>query len=466
MRHLRAFGAASLLIEAAMRPLALIALFLLPWQVPAQAQIQGGAGGDSLFIGELITGSCTNNYNLFNNGGVLGCQANGGGGGLTIGTTTITSGTNGRVLYDNSGVLGELAVTGSGSAVLATSPTMSGVTVTGSFTATGLVTNADLANAATTVNGQTCTLGSTCTVAAAAGTLTGTTLASNVVTSSLTSLAAYTAPSAAIGGCTIGSDILCITGTATFSNNVNGPQTFNISNASAGASNQTRYIITNDVGHLAQFVLTGSNAAFGAPYSADGVLHSTNGTGGILFLTTDSGSGATIRFSSQASGTNQMTIGALGATIGGTLTVSGIASDATHTTATVCEDTTTHLFLSGSGTLGVCLGTSGKQFKTSFQPMKAGIDDIMRINLQSYRYLPGYGDGGLRLQYGPTAQDVEAVLPDIVGHNSSGETINYDYGALFMISIRALQQIKIENDELRNDIKRLAEAEAKLPKEN
>lgn len=40
----------------------------------------------------------------------------------------------------------------------------------------------------TTVNGTTCTLGSTCTVTAAAGTLTGTTLNSTVVTSSLTAL--------------------------------------------------------------------------------------------------------------------------------------------------------------------------------------------------------------------------------------------------------------------------------------
>ena len=107
---------------------------------------------------------------------------------LVSGTTPISGGVSGSVLYDNAGVLDELAVTGSGNAVLATSPSVSGLTVTGSLTATGFVTNADLANAATTVNGQTCTLGSTCTAAAAAGTLTGTTLASNVVTSSLTTV--------------------------------------------------------------------------------------------------------------------------------------------------------------------------------------------------------------------------------------------------------------------------------------
>lgn len=78
----------------------------------------------------------------------------------------------------NSFLINGLAVTantGTGSVVRATSPTMSGVTVTGSFTATGLVTNADLVNSATTVNGQTCTLGSTCTITAAAITV-GTTI--------------------------------------------------------------------------------------------------------------------------------------------------------------------------------------------------------------------------------------------------------------------------------------------------
>ncbi len=85
--------------------------------------------------------------------------------GITVGTTTITGGTTTRVLYDNSGVLGELTTSGSGTALaLAASPSISALTVTGSFTATGLVTVADLVSSATTVNGRTCTLGSTCTL--------------------------------------------------------------------------------------------------------------------------------------------------------------------------------------------------------------------------------------------------------------------------------------------------------------
>lgn len=86
----------------------------------------------------------------------------------------------GGSLYNNN-----VAPTGSGGGyVLATAPTISALTVTGSFTATGLVTNADLANSSTTVNGQVCTLGSTCTITASAGTITIgiTTIASGTTT--------------------------------------------------------------------------------------------------------------------------------------------------------------------------------------------------------------------------------------------------------------------------------------------
>lgn len=107
---------------------------------------------------------------------------------IAVGTTTVSGGTSGYFLT-NGATLGNVGSSGSGLVVLNTAPSIAGLTVTSAFTATGLVTNADLVNAATTVNGQTCTLGSTCTAGAAAGTLTGTTLASNVVTSALTSAA-------------------------------------------------------------------------------------------------------------------------------------------------------------------------------------------------------------------------------------------------------------------------------------
>lgn len=43
---------------------------------------------------------------------------------LAIGASTITGGTSGRILYDNGGKVGEKTVTGTGDVVLATSPTL------------------------------------------------------------------------------------------------------------------------------------------------------------------------------------------------------------------------------------------------------------------------------------------------------------------------------------------------------
>jgi hypothetical protein len=124
------------------------------------------------------------------------------------------------------------------------------------------------------------------------------------------------------------------------------------------------------------------------------------------------------------------------------ITVPTIGSDGGHTTATVCEDTTSHLFLSGSGTLGICAGTSGAQFKTDFTKMEAGLNEIVQIKEWNYRYVQGYGDSGKRIQYGPTAQDVEAVLPDLVlGRDGNGKAINYDIGAFIPISMHAFQQV-------------------------
>ena len=88
--------------------------------------------------------------------------------------------------------------------------TLAANVVTSSLTSVGALTsgsigsgftaipNAALANASVTVNGTSISLGGSGTAPAAAGTLTGTTLASNVVTSSLTSVGALT--SGSIGG--------------------------------------------------------------------------------------------------------------------------------------------------------------------------------------------------------------------------------------------------------------------------
>lgn len=148
---------------------------------------------------------------------------------IAVGTTTITGGTSGRPLYDNAGVVGELTVTGSGSAVLATSPSIASPTFTGTVAGSNTIPLGVLAQSgANTMLGNwtgstanvvanampscadtggnhlnyisgTGIVCGTSTGAAAAGTLTGTTLNATVVTSSLTSVGALGGGSATTG---------------------------------------------------------------------------------------------------------------------------------------------------------------------------------------------------------------------------------------------------------------------------
>jgi hypothetical protein len=134
---------------------------------------------------------------------------------VTIGTTTVTSGTPNGLFYDNAGVFGNLATLNNGvlitsgagvpsiSTTLPSGLSIGSPTLTGTVGGSGVIPSVVLANTAVspssygsstsipsfTVNaaGQlTAAAGNV--VIAPAGTLTGTTLASNVVTSSLTSV--------------------------------------------------------------------------------------------------------------------------------------------------------------------------------------------------------------------------------------------------------------------------------------
>lgn len=143
-------------------------------------------------------------------------------------------------------------------------------------------------------------------------------------------------------------------------------------------------------------------------------------------------------------------LGVAGAIFTDTLNVITMGADTAQVDSTVCRVAASGLLLTGSGTLGICLGTSGAQFKTAFAPMVGDINDIVRLDFQNYRYRKGFGDSGARMQYGLTAQNVDTVLPDLVRHDASGQAINFDSGALLFIGLRAIQQLKAENDNIQN----------------
>lgn len=124
--------------------------------------------------------------------------------------------------------------------------------------------------------------------------------------------------------------------------------------------------------------------------------------------------------------------------------VSGIATDATKTDATVCEDTTTHQFYSGSGTLGICLGTSTMLAKQNIIPISEGINQIMALKPVSFNYRPGWGYDVKKPYYGFIAEQVSPVLPRLVGRDVKGTIKNADYVGMIPVMVKSIQQIQIE----------------------
>ena len=134
----------------------------------------------------------------------------------------------------------------------------------------GAVTNTMLANPTMTVNGSTLTLGGTSTITAAANTLTGSTLASGVVNSSLTSVGTLTSLQVSVGTGSLNNQGAITVGTQTFNDvnilasfvsNTNNYNQITIQNANAGAAASTNFIAYNNAGSAsANYVLLGINS--------------------------------------------------------------------------------------------------------------------------------------------------------------------------------------------------------------
>lgn len=143
-------------------------------------------------------------------------------------------------------------------------------------------------------------------------------------------------------------------------------------------------------------------------------------------------------------------VGGLRAT-GATIQFTGLASDAATTDNTVCVSSAGTL-LKGSGTIGICLGTSSAKFKHDIVSMGAGLAEIVRLNPKNFFYNKGYGDDGHRQQYGLIAEDVVKVLPGITSADKNGKAQSVDLLALVPILVNAMKQLKADNDNLRMDV--------------
>ncbi len=124
------------------------------------------------------------------------------------------------------------------------------------------------------------------------------------------------------------------------------------------------------------------------------------------------------------------------------------ASDATHTDSTVCVDSSSGQLYKGSGTIGICLGTSSARFKHAIEPLAAGLDQIMKLEPVAYKLNADHGDPD-KLLYGFTAEQGGKALPALAGVDQEGKPNTFDYLGVVPVLVKGMQQLKAENDSLR-----------------
>jgi hypothetical protein len=265
-----------------------------------------------------------------------------------------------------------------------------GVSITSAFSAAGLVKNSDLVNAATTVNGQTCTLGSTCTINASA---TSITVGSTAVTGGVSArvlfdsagalgeyaisgsgsvamtnspvfvtptLGAAVGTSLALGGATIGSNALAVTGAET----ITSASAAALAIGANAATNPAFQVDTSTASQAAGLKITGAatggTVALAAIDSGSSTNLSINAKGpgtiaignvstGAVTITPSMTLSAALTYggvtlSNSVTGTGSMVLSA-NPTITGSFTATGLVTFADMATAAVA---TSSQYLSGA----------------------------------------------------------------------------------------------------------------------
>lgn len=170
--------------------------------------------------------------------------------------------------------------------------------------------------------------------------------------------------------------------------------------------------------------VTAQNGAF---VSGTTQINTNNGT-----ATTEIGDGTT---------TGQISIGGSSGNVvvGGAVKLTNISTDATHTDATVCEDTTSHQLYFGSGTAGICLGTSSARYKHDVASLDAGLAEIMALKPVQYKLNADRGDP-TKLLYGFTAEQGQKAIPQLVGLDDKGKPNTFDYVGVVPVLVKAIQE--------------------------
>jgi len=131
-----------------------------------------------------------------------------------------------------------------------------------------------------------------------------------------------------------------------------------------------------------------------------------------------------------------------------------ITTSSAAQTGTVCWTTGTGKFTVDT-TVG-CLTSimAAKNITEHLSPEKA-LDLVARLDPFAFRYKSGWGDSGRYEQFGFGAEQVALVDERMVGRDPGGNLQGVRYQELTAVLAGAIQQLKADNDNLRDELKNL-----------
>ena len=104
-------------------------------------------------------------------------------------------------------------------------------------------------------------------------------------------------------------------------------------------------------------------------------------------------------------------------------------------------------------TLG-CLASS-ERWKRNIQPLESTIDEVMALRPVTYEWRDPIGDSQKGQHIGLVAEDVYGLDRRLAGLGDDGQPRAWRQDAMIAALVRAVQELKVDNDNLKDELKRM-----------